>query len=328
MRRKNVSNIGLRKWANYECRSPKNNLRRKNVSNSKNVSIIGVGLIGGSLGKALKKRGAVWGGRIKITGVGRHPDKLRFAKRTGAIDGWTTDFAEGVRDADIVVLCVPVDRIVEIAKRILPHVKRSCVITDAGSVKGAIIRQVEKMPSLSGVFVGSHPIAGSEKTGVSFADAGLFNGATVVITPTRRVNGKSLKEIAGMWKAAGAKTLIMPAAMHDRYLALTSHLPHILSGALVNLVWNLYNKNKDAGRLLAGSFRDLTRVSDSDPALWSAICRLNAKEVFGAVAGYIRILKKIQQYRSMKELNRFFSFAKNKRCQLLVSGQKKRLKQP
>lgn len=241
----------------------------------KNVSILGVGLIGGSLGMALRKTR-----KYRVTGIGRNIARLKRAKRLGAVDSFTTDWAEGAKDADIVVLCPPVNLIASAAKRMARYVKPGAVITDAGSVKGEIVRAVGKKIN----FVGGHPMAGLEKTGVDFAKAGLYKGATVVLTPSRK--SKASRMVKKMWMDAGARVIFMSPAEHDRIAALVSHLPHVLAYNLSLAAARLNRTNPKAAKMLAGSFRDMTRVADSSPSDWAAIFRANKKELSKAVRAF------------------------------------------
>jgi len=275
------------------------------------VSIIGVGLIGGSFGKAIKNSKL----KIKkVIGVGRHIEKLKIAKKIGAIDEYTTDFIEGIKNADIVMVATPVNTIVPIIKKILPYIKPDCLITDVGSVKKQIVKEIKYQN-----FVGAHPLAGSEKIGVQYSSPEIFKNATVAITPLENTSKSAIKKVSELWKSIGAKILVISPEEHDYIVAITSHLPHILSSAFVNIVWQENTRNKNISKLLAGSFRDFTRISDSDPYNWSEICYYNQNKIEKQLKKYIKILKNLK----IKNLLSFFSQAKNKRWQLLQSNQKK-----
>jgi len=252
-----------------------------------NVAIIGVGLIGGSLGMALKKRHP---GKYRVIGVGRHVAKLALAKRRGAIDVAYTDLGKGVCDADIIVICSPVDTIGDIAGKIAPFIKKGAVITDVGSVKERVVKEVSAVlpANLWRNFVGAHPMAGAEKSGIKAADAELFCGSTVVIDPT---NSVAALLVAKLWIDAGAGPLWLRPAVHDALVAVTSHLPHLLAYSLCELA-AARGKNGSAAKILSGSFKDLTRVADSDPSAWAVICSANAKEVSRAIDGMTVALKK------------------------------------
>jgi len=284
----------------------------------KNISIIGVGLIGGSLGMALKKKRG-----YRVTGVGRHPEKLRLARRLGAVDAWTADFREGTADADIVVVAAPVGMIVPVIGRILPSLSPGTVITDAGSVKGPVTRGAEELLEGSGIiFAGSHPMAGSEKTGVRHASRDLFRGASVVITPPG-AKDRVPAALRRMWTDTGAKVLVMSPEKHDRLAAVISHLPHVLSAALVTAASAARPREKALLKdLIAGSFRDMTRVSDSDPVLWTDISVHNSSELAKQLDAYTALLKKVRGMlgksgASGRKLYRFYGKARNEHKKLI-----------
>ena len=226
----------------------------------KTVAIVGVGLIGGSLGQALRRSK-----RYKVLGIARKSSTLRDAKRMGAIDSGSLKLSD-VSHADIVVLCTPVDSIVPLISKLKPSLKPRAIVTDVGSVKGILDKQIRGVR-----FVGSHPLAGSHKTGVKAARPDLFKGATCVVVPRDR---SALKTIREMWKTVGAKVIEMSASAHDDAVAFTSHLPHVIAHALVHTV-SQRPQQKILTSLMAGSFRDVTRVASSDPDQWLQIFHAN-----------------------------------------------------
>jgi prephenate dehydrogenase len=244
------------------------------------IAIIGVGLMGGSLGQALRKSNC-----CRVLGIARKPHTLREAKRLGAIDSGSTNLTD-VYQADIVVLATPVDLIVPTIAKIRPFLKTRAIVTDVGSVKGMIHQQVRGVR-----FVGAHPLAGSHKTGVSAARADLYRGATCVVVPQDR---SALGEVRDMWEATGARVIEMSAANHDALVALTSHLPHVIAHALVHAVMK-EPKQKMLKSLMAGSFRDLTRVASSDPEQWSQIFEANSSAVQAALQKFIKSLRHLQK---------------------------------
>ncbi len=288
----------------------------------KKISIIGTGLIGGSLGLALRKKAK---SKYFVTAVGRNIDKLKTAKKMGASDIFTTDLKEGVKDADIIVICTPVHLIAPMVKKILPFIKHGAVITDAGSVKGSVLKQVNKVLSLSQisnlksvVFIGAHPMAGSEKSGISAARAGLYEGAAVVLVKEKGVNKKAFGEIKTMWKRAGANIVEMPAEEHDRAVALISHLPHIMAFGLCLLAEQLQKFVPAAPNLAAGSFKDLTRIAGSNSSDWASICNANKKDVSEAIDLFIAELKDAKNLLNKPgELEKKFEKAKAARQKLL-----------
>jgi len=230
------------------------------------LTIVGVGLIGASIGLAAKRRHCA----RHVIGIGRNRDSLERARELGAIDAYALEMADGVRDADFIVFCTPVDRIAEQVLQAAPHCRPGVVITDAGSTKGRLVADIDgRLPE--GVhFVGSHPLAGSEKRGPEHGSADLFQNRWTVITPTSLTNGDALVRTFEFWQALGSRPRFLDPDEHDRVLALTSHLPHLAAAALAAL---LPAKFFD---FAATGFRDTTRIAAGDPELWTAIFEHNS----------------------------------------------------
>ncbi|MEW5767176.1 MAG: prephenate dehydrogenase [bacterium] len=235
------------------------------------VAIIGVGLIGGSLGLALRRRHLVKG----VIGIGRRRESLERAIKVGAVDTVTTDPALGVKEADLVVLATPVGNIIPLLSRILPHLKPGAIITDVGSTKKEIVAQADSLVPAHLYFVGGHPLAGAESSGVDNATGQLFVGATWVLTPTSKTNPQALSKISSLYQAIGARVVEMDSAEHDRMVAVSSHLPHVLAASLVNLFSQYSEQDDRLNSLVAGGFRDMTRIAASSPVLWRDICLEN-----------------------------------------------------
>ncbi len=229
------------------------------------VAIIGVGLIGGSIGLALRSRQLA----AEVVGVGRNPEALELAVRLGAIHSGTTDLDAGVNGAEVVVVCTPVDRVADYVSRAAESAPADVLITDAGSSKRMLIEAVERDPSAAAVFVGAHPLAGSERTGVANARADLFDGRMCVLTPTPRTRLDCTRRALRFWTSLGCRVLEMTPAQHDEILAYTSHLPHAMAAAIAASVPAQWLP------LAAGAYRDVTRVAAADTALWTAIFRDN-----------------------------------------------------
>jgi cyclohexadieny/prephenate dehydrogenase len=252
------------------------------------VTIVGVGLIGGSIGLGLKKRGLAG----TVRGLGRSQETLEKAKAVGAIDEIHTDSAAALRSSQIVVLCTPVDRIASQAIEYAAHCSQGCILTDAGSTKARIATALEgRMPP--GVsFLGSHPLAGSEKRGPEHSDADLFVNRWTVLTPTEKTTATTKKTIAEFWQSLESKTCEMSPEEHDRALALTSHLPHLVASALAGCL------PESLRPLTASGFRDTTRIAAGDPEVWTAIFRENRDAVLNALRSYE---SRLAQYRSALE---------------------------
>jgi prephenate dehydrogenase len=237
------------------------------------VTVVGVGLIGGSVGKALKAR-ALAG---RVVGIGRSDEALAQAVRHGAVDDATTDLAAGVAGADVVVVCTPVSQVAAYACRAAGLAPEGVLVTDAGSTKRTIVEAVERDARARATFVGGHPLAGSERQGAAFADADLFDGRVCVLTPTERTPADRLDRARAFWSALGCRLVELDPAAHDEALALTSHLPHAVAAALAATV------PPEALGLAAGAYRDGTRVAGADAALWAAIFRENRAPLLHAL---------------------------------------------
>lgn len=237
------------------------------------VAIVGVGLIGGSIGMALRSRGVA----SRVLGLGRDPRRLGRACELGAIDEFSVDRPAALARADVVVVCTPVGRLADDLLDVAGLAPHCQLITDAGSTKRAIIEDLERRAPGSLPFVGAHPIAGSEQSGVEYARPDLFHDRTCVLTPTDRTPPPALALARRFWQGTGARVVEMSPAEHDRALARTSHLPHVLASALAAEVPPTWLP------LAAGAFRDGTRVAAADAALWVDILLQNRDELASAV---------------------------------------------
>jgi prephenate dehydrogenase len=244
--------------------------------------IFGVGLIGGSLALALQRANHVQ----HIVGVGRTSDSLQTALDMNVINTIETDSAKAVENADMVVVAVPVAQTASIFSAIAPHLSHKTVVTDVGSTKGDIIAYAEKLlGDKVSRFVPGHPIAGAEKSGVTAANAKLFEGKNVVLTPTAKTDSQALEQVRAMWSAAGANLKQMSADNHDSIFAAVSHLPHLLAFALVN---DLASRD-NSGQLFefaASGFRDFTRIAGSSPEMWRDISLANRDALLEELTTY------------------------------------------
>jgi prephenate dehydrogenase len=228
------------------------------------LAILGVGLLGGSVALAARQRS------IARSIVGVEPDETRWRLASmGLVDEVVSLESERVAQADVVVCCVPVDRIVELVLRATSRGKPGQVVTDVGSTKAIIVREIEARQPHHVHFVGSHPLAGSEKSGPDHSSAGLFENRLVVLTPTNQTHGEAVSFVGDFWQSLGARVRLMSPEDHDRAVAVTSHLPHLLSSALVRML------PEELSELTATGFRDMTRLAEGDPALWMAIFAQN-----------------------------------------------------
>ncbi len=285
-------------------------------SQIRNITILGVGLIGGSLGLALKARGF----RGEITGLGRRLQTLDIALERGAVDNATTDFQVGVRDADIVVVGAPVDLIPEMVRRIAEigtSDTRPLLITDVGSIKGQIVEEIENFLTATELhFVGSHPMAGSEKTSVAAARPDLFDGAKCIVTPTDNTHPQALKLVTDLWQFVDTQVCHLSPTEHDLLIAGASHLPHLIASILTNTVGEIGNDTVTALDFAATGFRDTTRIAAGSPSLWRAIFMQNAHSLLPMIDSTIENLAKFKtllENQADVEIERLLEHAKKLR---------------
>lgn len=241
--------------------------------------IVGPGLIGASFGLAIAKLGLA----REIIGVARSESTRRGALEIGACTAVTADLIEAATGADFVFLAPPVGQMKRICERIAPVLAPGCLVTDAGSTKAGIVRDCEPIFVGQARFVGGHPMAGSEQTGPLAAHGDLFEGAVWILTPTPETDSKALQAMEDLVENLGAKPLVTDAQTHDELLAVTSHLPHIAAAALVHALLQAKSKNENAGLLVAGGFRDGTRVAAGSAEMWRDICLANRDAILNAI---------------------------------------------
>lgn len=248
------------------------------------LTIVGVGLIGGSIGLAARKRGVA----RRIIGAGRNRDSLARARAVGAIDECSLDLADAVRQADVAVFCTPVDKIVEQVATTVSGCRPGTLLTDAGSTKSAIVHGLERRLPAGVHFVGSHPLAGSEKRGPEHADADLFLERLTIVAQTPHTDAAALEKTRGFWQALGSRVSVMNPEEHDVALAVTSHLPHLAASALAGIL------PPELHSLTATGFRDTTRVASGDPALWTGIFTQNRAALLDCLRKLTERLQKFQ----------------------------------
>ncbi len=257
---------------------------------TKKICIIGTGLIGGSFSLALKKANAC----EKIIGAGRSEETLKKAQQLNIIDHYETDISKAVESADLIFVSVPLGAMPSIFEKIAAGLKKAgnqkAVITDAGSSKQQVLQIAEKVfadtfADGQNRFVAGHPIAGTENSGPDAAFADLYKDRRVVLTPTKNTASDALKLVTQLWQATGAEVETMDAERHDKILAATSHLPHILAFGLVHCLENM-DDIEDVFRFAAGGFRDVTRIASSDPTMWRDICLNNQQPILDMMKRY------------------------------------------
>lgn len=266
------------------------------------ITICGVGLIGGSLGLALKQHG--FGGRVM--GFGR-PATMERALRKGAIDEGSSNLAEAVRDADVIYLASPIMHILELMEQLPPLVKREALITDAGSTKAVIAEKGAELFPAQPWFVGGHPMAGKETTGVESADAALFVNARYALTPFSRhhLDPPVVREFVGWLDQIGSRVMILNADVHDEIVTWTSHLPQMVSTALAAAVLENLKFPEDL-QLSAGGLRDTSRLAESSYSVWRDIALTNADNLDRAISAYIQVLDHLRENLRTRELELLF----------------------
>jgi prephenate dehydrogenase len=291
---------------------PPSSIRYLRDVHFRKITIIGVGLLGGSIGLAVKRRKLA----RQTAGFVRRRASLKDCERAGAVDFATTDLPAAVWDADLVILCTPLAQMRSRVREMLPALKRGAIVTDVGSVKASVVRELESLIQNSGAhFVGSHPMAGAEKTGVGAARADLFTGTVCVVTPTRKTNRAALKKVEQFWKAIGSRVLELKPEIHDALVSRSSHLPHVVAATLAGHVLNPASPKPQAA-LCANGFRDTTRIASGSPEMWRDIALANRKNLAQSLNAFIADLQKFQRLvkkTDAKAITKFFETAKQRR---------------
>jgi prephenate dehydrogenase len=249
------------------------------------VTIVGVGLLGGSIGMALRERQLAQ----NVVGVGRRTSSLEQALANGSVDSVTTDVAEGVAEADLVIICTPVELIVPHVREIAAAAPEGVLLTDVGSIKAGICQQLSTGLPSGAKIIRSHPLAGSEKSGPEHARADLLVDRVVVITPTDNANHSAVEQIRTLWQALGATCVSMSPTEHDAAVAMTSHLPHLLAAALAGAT------PAEMGPLVATGWRDTTRIAAGDAQLWRQILMGNRSHTLKAVEKFEKVLSSFKE---------------------------------
>ena len=279
-----------------------------------NIVIVGVGLIGGSLGLALKKKGF----KGNISGVDL-PHVLEQAKKRNAVDDLfaKNDVAKALKSADLVFLCTPIQVTLQLLQEIGEHIKPGALITDAGSIKRQIIETANIHLPSDCYFIGGHPMAGAEIRGIEGADPFLFENATWVLTPSRPVDEQKRKAFGELLELIGAKVLLLQPRLHDEIAAAVSHLPQFAAIALMNMVAKKNEESPHFIKMAAGGFRDMTRIASSPFGIWEAICRTNSDMISAFIDAYIQELASLKTVlNNSVQLEHYFSDAARNRLSI------------
>jgi prephenate dehydrogenase len=278
------------------------------------INIVDVGLLGGSLGLAIKERGLA----KRVVGFVRRPASVDECLRMGAVDEATLDLLQAVQDADLIVLCTPIAQMRELTAQMRPDLKPDAIVTDVGSVKEALVKELEPLFEGTGAhFIGSHPMAGAERMGVSAARADLFADAICVVTPTRKSPAKAVRLVEEFWRDIGARPIRMSPQLHDEFVSRSSHLPHVVAAELANYVLSPALP-KEQAQLCANGFRDTTRIASGSPEMWRDIALANRENLARVLGVFIEDLQEFRialENGDAKAVEEFFMLAKQRRDQ-------------
>jgi cyclohexadieny/prephenate dehydrogenase len=256
------------------------------------VAILGVGLIGSSIAHAMRRANLAG----HIVGHARRADTLKRARKVGFADSLTDSAAKAVKGADLVILATPVGAFAALAKVIGPHLKPGAIVTDVGSVKGAVIADVGPFIPKGVHFIPAHPIAGTERSGPEAGFAELFDGRWCILTPPKGTNQRALKTLKSFWEKLGSKVDVMDAKHHDLVLAVTSHVPHLIAYNIVGTADDLRSVTEgEVIKYSAGGFRDFTRIAASDPTMWRDVFLNNKDAVLEVLGRFSEDLSALQR---------------------------------
>lgn len=283
------------------------------------ITLVGVGLLGGSLGLAVRQRRLA----AKVDGFVRRTSSITECETLGVVDHATRNLARAVEDADLVILCTPLGQMRDLAAEMLPALKRGAIVTDVGSVKGSVVEELEPLFNAGGAhFIGSHPMAGGEKTGVAAARADLFHDAICLVTPTSNSDAAALQRVTAFWESVGGRPLKLSPTAHDDLVSRSSHLPHVVAAELANYVLSPVHP-AEQGLVCATGFRDTTRIASGSPEMWSDIARANRKNLSRVLGVFIEDLEEFRlalDHGDTKAIDEFFQQAKTRRDQWSGKG--------
>ncbi|MEO7677025.1 MAG: prephenate dehydrogenase/arogenate dehydrogenase family protein [Verrucomicrobiota bacterium] len=276
------------------------------------ITIIGVGLLGGSLGLASKQRKLA----SKVDGYVHRTASISECEKFGVVDHATQEIKSAVENADLIILCTPLSRMLELSEKMISYLKPGAIVTDVGSVKVSVVDELEPLFCSANVhFIGSHPMAGGEKIGVEFAKADLFQNAVCVVTPTANSDSRAVEAIENFWESIGSRVVKLRPETHDELVSRSSHLPHVIAAELANYVLSPTHA-KEQALLCANGFRDTTRIASGSPEMWRDISLANQKNLSRVLGVFIEGLEEFRHaldcgdYKAIEE---FFETAKKRR---------------
>ena len=276
------------------------------------VTIVGVGLLGGSLGLAIKRRGLA----KQVVGFVRRAESIDECLLRGVVDAAMLDLQAAVESSDLIILCTPIAQMRELAGKLAGSLAKGALVTDVGSVKGVVVDELETLiANAGGHFVGCHPMAGAEQMGVRSARADLFENAVCAITPTKRSPAKFVDNLEEFWKSMGSRPIRLTPELHDDLVSRSSHLPHVIAAELANYVLSPVH-SKEQALMCATGFRDTTRVASGSPEMWRDIALANQKNLARVLGVFIEDLREFQlavENGDGKSIEEFFAVAKQRR---------------
>jgi len=279
------------------------------------MALVGLGLIGGSLARAVKERRLVG----EVLCLGRSEERLRRAQEMGIIDRYAVEMGTILGDVDLIVVATPVGVIVELIKKMVPLLKKGTIITDVGSVKKKIVEKVEGFIPESLYFVGGHPIAGTENAGYEASFSTLFEGRKCILTPVDTTHQKALEKMKELWVSVGSHVVCMDSNEHDKIFAAVSHLPHIIAYSMVNSLLTIEGFEKNILSFSAGGFKDFTRIAASHPVMWRDIALMNKEHLLPAIELFQEYLDELKEAIRREDATKLLDeFQKSKRFKELM----------
>lgn len=282
------------------------------MSPFKKITLAGVGLLGGSLGLAIRRRGLAGA----VHGLVRRRESVDECRTLGVVDEVTQDPLSATRGADLIILCMPIAKMKEVFEQMKPALQPGAIVTDVGSVKRSVVEELEGLVAAAGGhFVGSHPMAGAEKTGPAFARAELFENAVCVVTPTPRSSAEAVSRVESLWQAVSGSPIRMSPELHDDLVSRSSHLPHVVAAELANYVLSPTHPKEQAS-VCANGFRDTTRIASGSPEMWRDIALANRENLARVLGVFIEDLQEFQlalENQDRKAIDEFFEQAKQRR---------------
>jgi prephenate dehydrogenase len=272
----------------------------------KKVTVIGLGVMGASIGLAVKKRMI----DVRVTGIVRREQHLQQALKMRVADEVYKEFAPEAFKTDLVILAVPVLSIIRMIEDIKPFLQKGTIITDIGSVKGLIVDQASRVYGKGHIFIGSHPMCGSEKKGMEHADLRMFDNAPCILTPDSSTDPADIEKLSSFWGALGCRMLTMDASLHDRQISHISHLPHMLSSALMNFSCEQRKHHENLLDVAGTGFSDMTRLSEGNPSLWTDILQANRENIIDSIGSFKEGLDEILGILKKNDKERLFNYLK------------------